>query len=489
MRLSSSMKAAVSAKFAEAGTGLDAQAIVAPHDAPRAPGDLGDEIGAEAVQDLIERALHRRQRGEMLDHAVAAFDRLARNDRIAVGVVSRARVEIALVVAEELEELRRERVAQIVEHIFPRRDVDREIAPFRGRDLREAAVEQRLVGRDDLQHDGMALLEIARDRGDQGRAFHRRQQMIEEALLVRFEGRARGGFGVAVVGAAVGAGDVGGLERLIQIAVDDLEGVGIGVVDADLLGREPMLDDFVFDALEGQRARGVEAERLEIAGQHFHGGDAAAFHGRDKIRAGRERKITGAPQAEPRGIGEVLNRRGAGGRDIENARVMQRVLQAETRLALLRRLLLAALALVAGGVGHGMRFVEDDDAVEVAAEPVDDLLNAARLFALRLGAQGRVGGEEDAFLERDRRALAEARERHDVGAVAADRRPVALGVLDQLVGFGDPERAAAALEPVVENDGGDLAALAGAGAVAEEPAAPEAHRVRRVERERPTTRS
>ena len=117
---------------------------------------------------------------------------------------------------------------------------------------------------------------------------------------------------------------------------------------------------------------------------------------------------------------------------------MQRVLQAQSGLALLRRFLLAALALVAGGVGHGVGLVEDDDAVEIAAEPVDDLLHAAGLLAPRLGAQGRVGGEEDAFVERDRRALAEARQRHDVGAVAADRGPVALGILDQFVGFGDP---------------------------------------------------
>ena len=58
---------------------------------------------------------------------------------------------------------------------------------------------------------------------------------------------------------------------------------------------------------------------------------------------------------------------------------MQRVLQAQSGLALLRRFLLAALALVAGGVGHGVRLVEDDDAVEIASKPVDDLLHAARL--------------------------------------------------------------------------------------------------------------
>ena len=110
------------------------------------------------------------------------------------------------------------------------------------------------------------------------------------------------------------------------------------------------------------------------------------------------------------------------------------------------------------------------------AEPLDDLLHAAPSLALGLRAQCRVGREQDAFGESDRGALLEARQRHEVGAVAAKRGPVAFGILDQLVGFGDPQRAAAALEPVVEDDRGDLAALAGAGAVAEKPAAPEAHR-------------
>jgi len=34
----------------------------------------------------------------------------------------------------------------------------------------------------------VALLEVARDARDQRRAFHCRQQMVEEALLVRLEG-------------------------------------------------------------------------------------------------------------------------------------------------------------------------------------------------------------------------------------------------------------------------------------------------------------
>ena len=83
-------------------------------------------------------------------------------------------------------------------------------------------------------------------------------------------------------------------------------------------------------------------------------------------------------------------------------------------------------------------------------------------------------------LEADRRALPEAGERHDQQALLAERRPVALGVLDQLVGLRHPHGPAPALEPVVEDDARDLPALAGAGAVAQEPAAAKAHGVRRA---------
>ena len=142
--------------------------------------------------------------------------------------------------------------------------------------------------------------------------------------------------------------------------------------------------------------------------------------------------------------------------------------------------LVAAFALAAGGVLHGVALVEDDDAVEIGAQPFDDLLDARNLLVARVGAQRGVGREQDAFLQTDRRALAEARQRRDQQPLHAERRPVALGVLDQLVGLADPDRAAAALQPVVEQDAGDLAALARAGAVAEKPAAAEAHGILRI---------
>ena len=285
---------------------------------------------------------------------------------------------------------------EIVEDIFARRDVDLNVAPLLGWNLGEPPLHQRLAGRDDLDDGRMAGFEIALDRGDQRRRLHRRDEMIEEALLGALEGRARGGLGLGVQRAA-GARDVGGLEGGVEIVVDDAERARIGVVDAALLRREPVFDELVRDAFVGERARGVEPERLEIAGEHLHGGDAAGLDRLDELGARRERKIRPAPQAEPLRIGEIVDRGGARRRDIEHAGVGKRVLEPQAGAALLRRLLIAALAFAAAGVLHGVALVEHDHAVEVAAEPVDDLLHA-RGLRLALGrAQGRVGGEEDAL--------------------------------------------------------------------------------------------
>lgn len=76
--------------------------------------------------------------------------------------------------------------------------------------------------------------------------------------------------------------------------------------------------------------------------------------------------------------------------------------------------------------------------------------------------------------------MREARERRDQQTLHAQRRPVALRVLEQLVGLRDPDRLAPALQPIVENDAGGLATLAGAGAVPEHEASTETDRVRRV---------
>ena len=53
-------------------------------------------------------------------------------------------------------------------------------------------------------------------------------------------------------------------------------------------------------------------------------------------------------------------------------------------------------------------------------------------------------------------------------------------ILDQLVGFADPERTSATFQPVVEQDAGDLPALPRASAVAQKPAPAKADSLLRV---------
>ena len=169
------------------------------------------------------------------------------------------------------------------------------------------------------------------------------------------------------------------------------ERAGIGVVDADLLGRELVLDQLVFDALVGERARRVEAERLEIARQHLHRRDAALLDRLDELGAGGEREVVAAPQAEALGIGEIVDRGGAGRGDIDHAGIRQGVLEPQARAALLRGGLVAALAFAADRVLHGVALVENDHSVEVGAQPFDDLPDARKLLAALIGAQRSVG--------------------------------------------------------------------------------------------------
>src|SRR3546814_18820696 len=92
--------------------------------------------------------------------------------------------------------------------------------------------------------------------------------MAEEALLGGFECRASGRLGLPVQRAAV-AGDVGGLHGGVEVVMDDGEGPGIGIVDAGLLGGEPLLDQLVPDAIVGETAGLVAAARAHVAREHI----------------------------------------------------------------------------------------------------------------------------------------------------------------------------------------------------------------------------
>src|SRR3546814_14161706 len=77
--------------------------------------------------------------------------------------------------------------------------------------------------------------------------------MVEEALLGGFESAARRRFGLGVQGARR-AGDVGGLHRRVEIIMDELKRTGIGVVDADLSGRQPVFEHLIFNAVDRRSA-------------------------------------------------------------------------------------------------------------------------------------------------------------------------------------------------------------------------------------------
>src|SRR4051794_37076308 len=76
--------------------------------------------------------------------------------------------------------------------------------------------------------------EILLKGADQGRRLHGRDQVIEEALLVRLERALRRRLGVPVVGGRALAGDVGGFQGFGQVLVNDLEGARVRVIDAGM---------------------------------------------------------------------------------------------------------------------------------------------------------------------------------------------------------------------------------------------------------------
>ena len=196
----------------------------------------------ETLHDLVERRRHRRQCGELLDQGVALFLRLPADDGVPLGIGRGPAHQIAVVVGEGLLDLHREGVHQEGQDAVPRRQVDIEVVPFGRRDLGDAPFHQRLACRDKLDDGGPSGIEIGLDGADQRGALHAGQQMVEEALLGALEGAERCRLGVPVQ-RVLALDDADCFQRLLDVPVDDLEGAGIGVVDAPLLGGEGMFED------------------------------------------------------------------------------------------------------------------------------------------------------------------------------------------------------------------------------------------------------
>ena len=285
----------------------------------------------------------------------------------------------------------------------------------------------------------MTCLEIGFHGPDQRGAFHGGQEMAEEALLGPLESRQRGRLRVLVEG-GIALHDAGGFQGVFYIAVDYLEGAGIGVVDAPLFGCQGMFEKLDLDPVIAKRTGLVEAERLQIAGHHLHRRDPASLHGGDEIGTLFEwrlaARIRAAPQAEAPRIGKTGHGGSPGGGDIEDTGIGQGVLQTQSGASLLRGRRIAARSLGPGGVGHGVGLVEHDDAairmagvlIHAIGEPADDLFEARALCLTGGRAQGCIGGEQDPGLLWNVGPLAELAQWDDVALAAADRGPVAAGV-------------------------------------------------------------
>ena len=220
------------------------------------------------------------------------------------------------VVGEGFLQLHGKGVRQIFQACLPRRQVDGDVAPFRDGDIGDAPVQQGLAGGDQLDHAGMAGLEIGLHGPDQRGAFHGGQEMAEKALLRSLESRLRGGLRVLVEG-GIALHDAGGFQRVFYVAVDHLEGPSIGVVDAPLLRCQGMFEQLNLDPVIAERTGLVEPECFQIAGNHLHRRDPAGLHGGDEIGAlfeGRlAARIRAAPQAEAARIGQAGHCGGPGG--------------------------------------------------------------------------------------------------------------------------------------------------------------------------------
>ena len=294
--------------------------------------------------------------------------------------------------------------------------------------------------------------------------------MGKEALFGAFEDRERSRFGAAVERtAAIGINDPGCLKRVGQVGMDNCPGLCIGIVNRDLILAQTMLEDFIFDPGERQGPGGIEPKRLQIARDQFHCGDAAAANiGHKRLAVGKS--CLRSPKPKPGRIGEVVDVRSPGRRSIEHAGARQQVLEADPGDALLRSLDLAACAFAACRISHCVGFVEHDHPIEVVASPSKDLPEPGCIAAPR--TQGRIGHKQDAFAHGDLMAELPLPERLNVDRKTAECRPVAPRVLKQGLVLRNPDMAALAPDPAIEDHTRSLAAFASTRAVAEEIAHP-----------------
>ena len=132
-------------------------AIAAADEALGAARDLGDVVVPEMLQHGVQRRHDRGQRAEVLDQALARRFGLRVVDRVAVVIDHRHRARGAGVVGEDLHLPGRESPLQVVDDVFPRREVDLQVRALVGAEFAETPVEDRFRGGDELEHDRLAI--------------------------------------------------------------------------------------------------------------------------------------------------------------------------------------------------------------------------------------------------------------------------------------------------------------------------------------------
>src|SRR3546814_13814738 len=123
----------------------------------------------------------------------------------------------------------------------------------------------------------------------------------------------------------------------------------------------------------------------------------------------------------------MVNVRGARSGSLYDARAGQAVLKLDPGNAWLRPRCRSEAPFPTGDAAHGMCFVEQEQSVELVAEPCQDLVKSA--IATSFASQGGVGSEQDGIADLDPGAGTDTAQGLNVERRPAERLPVAAGVL------------------------------------------------------------
>jgi len=148
-------------------------------------------------------------------------------------------------------ELGRKAVRHIVEDILTRCDVDLDIAPFLRRYFGEAAFHERLAGETIWMIAAWPAARSCSTAAISVGAFIAVMRWFEEALLGALEGERAADLALAF-SVPVSPVTLAASSAAVKVIVDHLKSAGIGVIDAGLLRRQPMLHELIGDTFIGE---------------------------------------------------------------------------------------------------------------------------------------------------------------------------------------------------------------------------------------------